>query len=442
MQHPRATGVIFRRNSKMLTAPGSIWHEAVNMFSDIYPEGLKVRNRDLEIVLPNGALLKFSHMQHESNMYDHKGAQYSLVIFDEATDFSEEMVTYLLSRMRNAYVDYKPQMFMMTNPDYNSFIRTWIEDYYLDSEGIPIPERAGHIRYFFRQGNNMIWGNSEDELKRQFGNDAPITSLTFIGANCDDNPPLLKADPSYKIRLLSLPDIEVKRLYYGSWFARPLASGSWKREWCPVVHEPNINARKRVRAYDVAGSLPSPAYPDPDWTRGVLMSKDETGVYTVEDMVSIRDRFHKVEELIISTAITDPRGTTVVLPCDPNAQAGAWARSMQRRLGEMGINCRLVRPQKSKFMRFAPVSTIAQSGFMQVLRGDWYQDFCIELENFDPENRKIHDDIVDAVSDCVWVLNNHVPLPNSLELPNLSTSTNNFGLQSTDFTTGLAASLN
>jgi len=73
MQHPRATGVIFRRVSKMLTAPGSIWHEAVAMYSEIYPKGLTIRNRDLEIVFPNGALLKFSHMQHESNMFDHKG---------------------------------------------------------------------------------------------------------------------------------------------------------------------------------------------------------------------------------------------------------------------------------------------------------------------------------------------------------------------------------
>ena len=36
-----------------------------------------------------------------------------IVIFDEATDFTEYMVVYLLSRMRNAYVDYKPRMFMM-----------------------------------------------------------------------------------------------------------------------------------------------------------------------------------------------------------------------------------------------------------------------------------------------------------------------------------------
>lgn len=75
MQHPRATGVIFRRTSKMITSPGSIWHEAVNMFTTIYPEGsgLRIRHRENEIIFPNGAVLKFSHMQHESNMYDHKG---------------------------------------------------------------------------------------------------------------------------------------------------------------------------------------------------------------------------------------------------------------------------------------------------------------------------------------------------------------------------------
>lgn len=73
MQHPKATGVIFRRTSKMLTSPGSIWHEAVAMYTSIYPTGLKIRHRENEIVFPNGALLKFSHMQHASNMYDHKG---------------------------------------------------------------------------------------------------------------------------------------------------------------------------------------------------------------------------------------------------------------------------------------------------------------------------------------------------------------------------------
>lgn len=440
MQHPRATGVIFRRTSKMLTAPGSLWQEAIAMYSDIYKTGLRIREGTNEIIFPNGAVLKFSHMQYENNKYDHKGGQYSLVIFDEATDFSESQVIYLLSRMRNAYVDYQPQMFMMTNPDYDSFIRSWIQDHYLDSDGIPIPERTGDVRYFYRQGDKMHWANSEEELKEQFGDSISCTSFTFIGANCMDNPPLLKADPTYKDRLLALPDVEVKRLFWGSWFARPEAAGLWKREWCPIVQYPNTRARKRVRSWDIAGSLPSPAYPDPDWTRGVLVSKDETGVYAIEDLKSLRDRFQRVEELIFSTAVSDGIGTIVVLPADPNAQAGAWARGMQRRLAEMGYTCRLVRPNLSKGVRFAPFSSIAQSGFMYVVDSDWYNDFCVELENFDPGNRKIKDDIVDACSDAIFILNKDTTLPN-FSLPSLGDNSNSFGIQSIDFSTGLAAKL-
>lgn len=75
MRYPKATGVIFRRTSKMITAPGSIWHEAVDMFSTAYPEAI-IRNRDNEIVIPHeqgSSILKFSHMQHASNVFDHKG---------------------------------------------------------------------------------------------------------------------------------------------------------------------------------------------------------------------------------------------------------------------------------------------------------------------------------------------------------------------------------
>jgi hypothetical protein len=141
--------------------------------------------------------------------------QYSLVIFDEATDFTEDMVVYLLSRMRNAYVDYKPHMFLMSNPDYNSFLREWIEDYYLDpNTGIPLPEKTGHKRYFFRQGNTMLWYNSLEEAEKAHGkgDEAGLSSFTFIGATCRDNPPLLKAQPDYISRLMSLPRVEMERL--------------------------------------------------------------------------------------------------------------------------------------------------------------------------------------------------------------------------------------
>jgi len=412
MQHPRATGVIFRRTSKMLTAPGSIWHEAVHLYTSIYPD-LRIRSRELELVFPNGALLKFSHMQHASNMYDHKGGQDSLVIFDEATDFEEEMIVYLLSRMRNAYVDYKPQLFAMTNPDYNSFLRSWIEDYYLDpNTGIPLPEKTGHKRYFFRQGNTMLWYNSLEEAEAAHGkgDESGISSFTFIGATCRDNPPLLKAQPDYISRLMSLPRVEKERLLDGSWFARQESAGLFKREWVGLVDHANGRARKRIRAWDFAFSKPSEQYPNPDWTRGVLVSKDPNNLYTVEDVVSIRDRVHEVEKLVFDTAIHDGQDVIISIPLDPAAAAGAYAKDLQRKLAEMGFSVKLTKPVKSKITRFAPFSSISQAGFVNVVKANWNKDFFDELEVFDGDPKK-KDDQVDCCSDAMLLLNKDTQLP-------------------------------
>lgn len=431
MQHPRATGVIFRRTSKMITSPGSIWHEAVNMYTSIYKIGLRIRHRENEIVFPNGAVLKFSHMQHESNMYDHKGGQYSFVAFDEATDFTEDMIVYLLSRMRNAYVDYKPQMFLMTNPDYYSFLRTWIEDFYLDPmTGIPNEELAGVVRYFFRQGNSMLWYNSLEEAEAVHGkgDESGISSFTFIPATCRDNPPLLKAQPDYISRLMSLPRVEMERLLLGSWFARPEASGLYKRDWTDIVDHPNARAKRRVRAWDLAFSKPSEQYPNPDWTRGVLISKDKANIYTVEDVASIRDRVHKVEELIFQTAFRDGTDVIISIPQDPNAQAAAYAKDLQRRLGEMGFICRLQKPVKSKVTRFAPFASVAQAGFVKVVKGHWNKDFFDELEIFDGSG-KTKDDQVDGVSDCFTLLNRDLILP-TFSLPDFAVSPSFAHLQS------------
>lgn len=413
MQHPKATGVIFRRTSKMINAPGSIWHEAISMYSSVFKTGLRVKHRDNEIIFPNGAVLKFSHMQHASNMLDWKGSQLSFVGFDEATDFTEEMVVYLLSRMRNAHVDYKPQMFLLTNPDYNSFLREWIQDFYLDPlTGIPKEELAGVKRYFFRQGNTMLWYNSLEEAENVHGkgNESGIQSFTFIPATCRDNPPLLKAQPTYISNLMALPRVEMERLLLGSWFARPESAGLWKRDWVELVDHPNGRARQRVRAWDLAFTKPSEQNKDPDWTRGVLMSKDQSKVYTIEHVASIRDRVHEVEKLIFQTAIQDGQDVVISIPQDPNAAAAAYARDLQRRLGEMGFICRLQKPVKSKIVRFAPFASVTQAGFVRVVKGDWNKAYFDELEIFDG-NGKAKDDQCDATSDCFTLLNKELIIP-------------------------------
>lgn len=413
MMSPKGTGVIFRRTSPMLKAPGSIWHEAVAMYTSIFKKGLRIRTRDMEIIFPNGSLLKFSHMQHASNMYDHKGAQYSLCILDEATDFTEEMVVYMLSRMRNANVNYKPQMFLMTNPDYDSFLRLWIQDFYLDPmTGIPREELAGVKRYFFRSGNTTIWYNSLEEAEMQHpgGTASGIMSFCFIPARIFDNPPLLKSQPSYLSNLMSLPRVEQARLLHGSWTARSESAGNWKREWAGLVDTPTILPAKRVRAWDFAFTKPSELYPEPDYTRGVLLSKNEIKVYTVEDVVSMRDRVHEVEQLVFSTAHRDGTDVVISIPVDPNAQAAAYAKDLQRRLAEKGFNVKLSKPVKSKLVRFAPFASVTQAGFVNVVKGTWNEEYFNELEIFNGDD-KTKDDQCDATADAFSILNRAIDLP-------------------------------
>ena len=426
MQDPHATGIIFRRTSTDMKNPGSIWDEAVSMYSMLYGTGkggIKIRTRDMEIIFPTGGKLKFSHLQYEKDVLSHKGGQYSLVIFDEATDFSEYQITFLLGRMRNAKVtQYSPKMFLMTNPEYNHFLRKWIEDYYLDQNtGIPIQENAGDTRYMVRNGNNIHWFNDKTEANTfadaLFGVDNKSTeegngvrSFSFIPFTIYDNPPLMKNDPNYLSNLKALPRVEKEKYLYGSWFARVEASQMWKREWVQIVPHANGRAVKRVRSYDIAFTRPSEQNPSPDWTRGVLISKDKLSVYTVEDVVSIRDRVHEVERLIFETAIRDGQEVTITIPKDPNASAGAYAKDLQRRLGDMGFHVVLVPPVKSKVTRFAPFASVTQAGFVNVVEADWNKDFFEELEVFTGDGKK-KDDQVDSCSDSFSTLNRGYEIP-------------------------------
>ena len=376
----------------MIKTPGGIFSEAIEMFSKFDPK-LKIRSRDLELVFSNGAIVKFSHLEYENNKYDHKGGQYSVVYFDEASDFTESMVTYLMSRMRNAKVSYKPVLLMATNPDYDSFLREWLEDYYLDDTGIPLEETAGDIRYFVMQGDKTIFYNTLEEAQAIHGSgeDAGLTSFTFIPATCMDNPPLLKADPSYPTRLKNQPRVEMERLLLGSWYARALASGFWKSEWCEVLPLPDGRAVKRIRAYDLASSLPSDTNRNPDWTVGVLMSKNKDNYFTIEDVLRFRDRFHGVEQKIIEQAHIDGPQVEILLPLDPGAGAGSYARSFQAKLAGLGFTVRLVRPNLAKETRFGPFAAMSEAGYVRLVKGDWNADYIQELEAFTGEKKNKDD---------------------------------------------------
>ena len=348
-------------------------------------------------------------------------AQYSFVAFDEATDFSEAQVGFLLSRMRNASVSYTPQMYLCTNPSYHSFLRHWIQDFYLDpNDGTPIPEKSNVERYFVRNNGELRWFDTRKEAEDIYGtgNASGIRSFRFCSARIWDNKYLANSD--YLSNLMSLPRVQRLIMLEGSWTAREETSGYWNRAHVDIVDRAPLKAKKRVMAVDLAFTRPSEANKSPDSTAFVLMSKDANNIYTVEFVHTMQARVRDVENKIFELARLF--GTDVVwsIPCDPNAQAGAYARDLQRRLAEMGYACRLQRPVKSKLVRFQPFAAVTEARFVNVVDAEWNKAYFDQLEVFDGLG-KTHDDMVDATSDAFFLLNKDAQLP-SFSLPNLTQS--------------------
>lgn len=408
---PQTRGIIFRRTLTQIETQGGLWEEAIALYSKI-DKNLKVRMKDKKLVFSNGASLKFSHYENEAAKEKFKGLQADFIAFDEATEFTEEMVTYLISRNRNAKVKHKPTICMATNPHCDSFLKDWVWKWLDPETGIPDIEQRGRTRYFTKDhAGAMVWFETREEAEAVYGTGADngIKSMMVIGSTCLDNPYI---DLAYVSNLKNQSPVERDRLLYGSWTAKAEQAGYFKQSWLiPVkVAPPAVSS---TRAWDLASSIPCEAYKNPDWTAGVYMSKDKRKMYTIENVVRFRDRFMGVEQKITEQAYKDGFETVILLPLDAGSGGASYTRSLEAKLAELGFTVRLVKPKANKVTRFGAFAAISESGHVQYVEDDWNKDYFHELEMFDG-NRKNKDDQVDATSDAF----NHLRV--SLSIPNFT----------------------
>jgi len=301
----------------------------------------------------------------------------------------------------------------------------------LDDNLIPIRQDNYTKRYFFRSQNTLLWYDTleEAEFVHGSGPESGIKSFLYVPGSIMDNPIGLESNKEYIATLKALPATECNRLLYGAW-VKEQKSGFFKRDWIKFVDYPNPTAHKRVRAWDLAFSEPSEARPSVDATAGVLMSKDKLSHYTIENVVVLRKRVHEVEKAIFDTAETDGREVIISLPLDPGATAGAYCKDLARRLSELGFIVRLTRPEKGKLQRFLPFASVAEAGFVSVVRSDWTEEYLNELEQTE-FNNKTFDDQADGTSDTFFHLAKDYSLPD-FTIPVLQSSTQQlFGFQST-----------
>jgi hypothetical protein len=226
IDNPNWGGVIFRRTSPQIRNEGGLWDTSMNIYPHV---GAEPKESFLEWNFKKGAKLKFSHLEYEKNVLDWQGSQIPFIGFDELTHFSEKMFFYLLSRNRST-CGVKPYVRATCNPDPESWVAKLIE-WWIDSEtGLPIPERNGIVRYFIKNGDDYIWGDSEGEViekawhfleelveNAEVDPKEFVKSITFVSGTVYENKELLSVNPGYLANLLSQDEQTQAQLLKGNW---------------------------------------------------------------------------------------------------------------------------------------------------------------------------------------------------------------------------------
>lgn len=431
---PYYIGYVIRKNASMLMSTGGVFDEAYDLYKQIDP-GCVAKLRDKKIVFSSGATVAFNHYENDKAGEDlYRGLQITNTMYDEATQAAERHIWFLLSRMRSK-AQYPGSMWLTCNPDPDSYLANWV-DWYLFPKGHPLagrpdPDKNGTIRWMLRRGNEVVWGESKEELIERYRVEGrqdprPISFQGLFGT-IYDNPPLIEMNPDYLSNLESLPRVEMERNLHGSWYARQEASGYFKRQWVEETHtEPaRSDIERTVRAYDLAGELKSETNPNPDYIASVKMSKLRNGSYFIHDVQRFRARFGDWVNRIVEVGEQDGRHVDILIPQDPNAAAKAASKMLVNDIISHGFSAKARPTNRSKVDRFRPFAASAKNGNVGILdscANDFENKISAdnsfyynELEKFDG-GRKGHDDCVDATSDAFTELAQAIHIP-SFTLP-------------------------
>ena len=120
--------VIFRRTNPQIRNEGGLWDTSESLYHSL---GAKPRQTNLEWDFGKSKL-KFSHLEHEKNIYDWQGSQIPLIGFDELTHFTKKMFFYLLTRNRSV-CGVNPYVRATCNPDPDSWVADFIS-WWIDQE--------------------------------------------------------------------------------------------------------------------------------------------------------------------------------------------------------------------------------------------------------------------------------------------------------------------
>jgi predicted phage terminase large subunit-like protein len=397
---PEFHSVIFRRTGEQLKKSGSIWDESKSFYGQT---GVKPNQQEKIWRFDENIDIKFSGMQYVSNKDDWHGAQLDLICFDELSQFDEAQFWYLTSRLRSSSGYTKPYLRATSNPEPN-----WLLDlieWWISTEGYPIPSRAGVIRWIVMNNDVLQWFDSKNEAEAYIntiglqGKVNPL-SFTFIPATIDDNPALLKRDPNYVSWLHSLGDMEKARLLYGNWRIKPTGKLFKIDDFKEFNVLPAVT--KKIIVIDTAQETKSAN----DYTVMQTWGLYEKKIYLINQFRG-KVQFNEQVSILVNMIITEnPKFVAI----ERKSNGSALIQCIRRELSSMGSICaiRAIERTKDKYTRGRECQGYLESGYIYINpHADYYTPFISEISQFSPENKNksgIHDDQVDCMMDAIDLL--------------------------------------
>ena len=398
---PGFGAVLFRRTIPEITREGGMWDETRN----IYPQFGAVANQvERKWTFPSGAKITLSGLQYSNDLKTWRGAQIAMMGFDQLETFERDQFIYLLHRNRSV-CGVKPYVRATCNPEPG-----WLADmlaWWIAEDGYADLSRSGKKRWFVMDNDVFVWGDTKDELNKEYPDINP-RSMTFIPATIYDNQILMEKDPNYIATLQGLSVVDRERLLGdrdrgGNWKIKPSAGNVFNRAWFEIIGDWDREDRhwKAVLRFDLAATAPTVDSPDPDYSAWCVMlfntdSKDVLILDANQAKLNPTEVYRKLE----STArywqqFFSDLGIPYKVRWEEEP-GSAGKRESHYTLSPMlvGIDARGVRSTGDKISRARPLAAYAEHGHAKLLRGQWNEAWLMHMHNQPAE----HDDMMDAAS--------------------------------------------
>ncbi len=383
-ENAKYRGVIFRRTTTQIRAPGALWDQA----RDLYRGATESRETQLDFTFPSGARLKLAHLENEKHVDGWQGSAADYFGFDELTQFTARMFWYIgLSRARSVS-GIRPYVRAGCNPDPASWVRE-LSDWWIGPDGYANPERDGVIRWFYRQNDEMFWYGSKAEARAAHpelsGRDVDPKSLTFINSKLSDNPALDLVDKSYRAGLEAMHHVDRERLLGGNWNIRLTAGEVFDRDNFNPISRIQLEAIEAeggivyIRGWDKAGTAGGTGAR----TAGVKVGRyKDTGRFVIVNPVARRLNPVDREKLIVQYANLDGHACSIWIEREGGSDGKASAQDTVVRLA--GFLCHYESPTGAKLDRAKPLAVQVEAGNVDIVIDDpGAQDFLAEAMNFD-----------------------------------------------------------